>query len=225
MASNNLLYNGYKPGHAIYVNTGTNELAEFNCAESADCAMYFADLEPNTTYTLSNVDNSDRFRWGLTSIDIKNLSNTATTEQPATIWTQGFVSEGSYVVEPITFTTGEDDIHLGVYYTNNGAYDRRVMLNKGDTILPYEEPDLNIDDTYDDKEVITSIQNWISHIRGEIELFKRNNVGEYLDMNDSVISDPHKNLDKLVERESLLKTDIELLIERNKMYWGGDLDF
>lgn len=142
MASNNLLYNGYKTGHAIYVNTGTNELAEFNCAESADCAMYFADLEPNTTYTLSNVDNSDRFRWGLTSIDIKNLSNTATTEQPSTIWTQGFVSEGSYVVGPITFTTGEDDIHLGVYYTNSGAYDRRVMLNKGDTILPYEEPDL-----------------------------------------------------------------------------------
>ena len=90
---------------------------------------------------------------------------------------------------------------------------------------PYEEPDLNIDDIYDDKEVITSIQNWISHIRGEIELFKRNDVGDYLDENGSVISDPRKNLDKLVDRESLLKTDIELLIERNKMYWGGDLDF
>ena len=90
---------------------------------------------------------------------------------------------------------------------------------------PYEEPDLNIDDTSDDKEVITSIRNWLSHIIGEIELFKRNDVGEYLDVNGSVISDPHKNLDKLVEKESLLKTDIELLIERNKMYWGGDLDF
>ena len=90
---------------------------------------------------------------------------------------------------------------------------------------PYEESNLNIGDTSDDKEVITSIQNWLSHIRGEIELFKRNNVGEYLDMNGSVISEPYKNLDKLVERESLLKTDIELLIERNKIYWGGDLDF
>lgn len=90
---------------------------------------------------------------------------------------------------------------------------------------PYDESDLNIGDTSDDKEVITSIQNWLSHIRGEIELFKRNNVGEYLDMNGSVISEPYKNLDKLVERESLLKTDIELLIERNKIYWGGDLDF
>lgn len=90
---------------------------------------------------------------------------------------------------------------------------------------PYEEPVLNISNTSDDSDVIESIQNWLSHIRGEIELFKRNDVGDYLDENGSVISDPRKNLDKLVERESLLKTDIELLIERNKIYWGGDLDF
>ena len=90
---------------------------------------------------------------------------------------------------------------------------------------PYVEPVLNIDNTSDDIDVITSIQNWLSHIRGEIELFKRNDVGEYLDENGFVISDPRKNLDKLVEKESLLKTDIELLIERNKIYWGGDLDF
>ena len=90
---------------------------------------------------------------------------------------------------------------------------------------PYEETTLNIDNTSDDSEIISSIQQWLSHIRNEIKLFKRNNVGEYLDGNDDVISDPHKNLNKLVENESLLKTDIELLIEKNKMYWGGDLDF
>ena len=90
---------------------------------------------------------------------------------------------------------------------------------------PYEESDLNIDDTSDINEIITSVQKWLSHIRGEIELFKRNDVGEYLDENGTVISDPRKNLDKLVENNSLLKTDIELLIEKNKMYWGGDLDF
>ena len=90
---------------------------------------------------------------------------------------------------------------------------------------PYEESVLIIDNTSDDSDVITSIQNWLSHIRGEIELFERNDAGDYLDENGSVISDPRKNLDKLVERESLLKTDIELLIERNKIYWGGDLDF
>lgn len=90
---------------------------------------------------------------------------------------------------------------------------------------PFEESNLNIDDTSDINEIIISIQNWLSHIRGEIELFKRNDVGEYLDENGTVITDPHKNLDKLVENNSLLKTDIELLIEKNKMYWGGDLDF
>ena len=90
---------------------------------------------------------------------------------------------------------------------------------------PYEENDLNVENTFDDTEVITTIQKWISHIRGEIELFKRNNVGEYLDKNDAVIANPHKNLDKLIENDSLLKKDIELLIEKSKMYWGGDLDF
>ena len=89
---------------------------------------------------------------------------------------------------------------------------------------PYEE-NLNVENTSDDTEVITTIQKWISHIRGEIELFKRNDVGEYLDKNDAVIANPHKNLDKLIENYSLLKNDIELLIEKNKMYWGGDLDF
>lgn len=89
---------------------------------------------------------------------------------------------------------------------------------------PYEENILNIDNSTDN-EVITSIQNWLSHIRSEIEIFKRNDVGEYLDENGSVINNPHKNLNKLVERESLLKNDIELLIEKNKLYWGGDLDF
>lgn len=90
---------------------------------------------------------------------------------------------------------------------------------------PYEESKLDIDNTTDVNGIITSIQKWLSYIRSEIELFKRNSVGEYLDGNDNIITDPHKNLDKLVERNSLLKTDIEMLIEMNKLYWGGDLDF
>ena len=90
---------------------------------------------------------------------------------------------------------------------------------------PYEESKLDIDNTTDVNDIITSIQKWLSYIRSEIELFKRNSVGEYLDGNDNIITDPHKNLDKLVERNSLLKTDVEMLIEMNKLYWGGDLDF
>ena len=90
---------------------------------------------------------------------------------------------------------------------------------------PYVESDLNIDDISDINEVISSIQNWLSHIRGEIELFEKNDIGEYLYVKGNVITEPHKNFDKLVENNSLLKKDIELLIESNKMYWGGDLDF
>jgi hypothetical protein len=90
---------------------------------------------------------------------------------------------------------------------------------------PYEESNLKFDDTSDNNETITNIQKWLSHIRSEIELFKRNDAGEYLDKNGNVIENPHNNLDKLVGRDSLLKADIEMLIEKNKLYWGGDLDF
>ena len=90
---------------------------------------------------------------------------------------------------------------------------------------PYEEKDLNIENSSNDSEVIITIQKWISHIRGEIELFNRNDFGEYLDKNGSVIKNPNENLDKLVNVDSLLKRDIELLIEKNKISWGGDLDF
>ena len=90
---------------------------------------------------------------------------------------------------------------------------------------PHEDLELNVGNTSVDSEVITSIQKWLSHIKSEVVLFKRTDVGQYLDENGIVISDPRQNLDKLVEKDSLLKADIELLIEKNKMYWGGDLDF
>ena len=90
---------------------------------------------------------------------------------------------------------------------------------------PYNENDLNVENPSDNSEVISTIQKWLSHIRGEIKLFNRNDVGEYLDENGDVISDPYSDLDKLVARDSLLKNDIKLLIERNKLCWGGDLDF
>jgi hypothetical protein len=90
---------------------------------------------------------------------------------------------------------------------------------------PYEENDINIDNSFNDSDIILSIQKWLSHINDEICLFKRNEIGQYLDKNDYVISEPYNNLDKLVETNSLLKKDIELLIDQNKIYWGGDLDF
>ena len=100
----------------------------------------------------------------------------------------------------------------------------KEWLNAND-YRPYEEYELNIGNISDDNEVVISIQKWLSHIKSEIKLFNRNDNGEYLDENGFVIKNPYENLDKLVERESLLKNDIELLIDSNKIYWGGDLDF
>jgi hypothetical protein len=110
---------------------------------------------------------------------------------------------------------------------NDADYIDKKSLKKwldDNNYKPHEENYLNVENPSDNSEVITSIQNWLSHIRGEIELFKRNSEGKYLDKNDVVIAEPNKNLDKLEERNSLLKTDIELLIEK-KMCWGGDSDF
>jgi hypothetical protein len=90
---------------------------------------------------------------------------------------------------------------------------------------PYEENEFNIDNISDINNIIESLKKIISHVKDDIELFNKNNSGKYLDKNGNVISEPHKNLDKLVEKNSLLKTDIELLMEKNNMYWGGDLDF
>lgn len=90
---------------------------------------------------------------------------------------------------------------------------------------PHVDSDLNIDSTSVDSEIIVSIQKWLSHIKSEVVLFKRNDNGQYLDDTGSIISEPRRDLDKLVETDSLLKTDIELLIDKNRMYWGGDLDF
>lgn len=111
---------------------------------------------------------------------------------------------------------------------NDSNYVNLTTLKKwldANNYKPYNEPKFNIDDTFSDDEVIIQIQNWLSYIKNEIKLFNRNDKGEYLDENDVVISEPYNNLNKLVEKNSSLKNDIKLLIEKNKLYWGGDLDF
>lgn len=111
---------------------------------------------------------------------------------------------------------------------NDSNYINLTTLKKwldANNYKPYNEPKLSIDDTFSDDEVIIQIQNWLSYIKNEIKLFNRNDIGEYLDENDVVISEPYNNLNKLVEKNSSLKNDIKLLIEKNKLYWGGDLDF
>jgi hypothetical protein len=134
----NLLYKEYKKGCYIgwSSSSGDYEPGDYCYGYGSHLASYYADLKPNTTYTIKRYDTSTRFRIALSSQDLKMLSNTTGT-QVTTPFSWGFRADSS---DPITFTTGDNDIYLVVYYTNDSEYSTRVMLNEGDTIQEYEAP-------------------------------------------------------------------------------------
>ena len=132
----NLLFKNYNTG--CYISWGTESAVpgDYCYGYASNLASYYADLKPNTTYTIQRIDNSTRFRLGLTATDIKYLTATSGTTRSG-IWAWGYRYDSSY---PITFTTTDTATHLCVYYTNNSEYTTRVMLNEGSTIQPYEAP-------------------------------------------------------------------------------------
>lgn len=135
----NLLFKNYNTG--CYVawssSAGDYEPGSYCYGYASNLASYYADLKPNTTYTIQRIDNSTRFRLGLTATDIKYLTATSGTTIDQSLWAWGYRADSS---EPITFTTTDTATHLCVYYTNNSEYSTRVMLNEGYTIQPYEAP-------------------------------------------------------------------------------------
>ena len=132
----NLLFKNYNTG--CYISWGTESAVpgDYCYGYASNLASYYADLKPNTTYTIQRIDNSTRFRLGLTATDIKYLAATSGTTRSG-IWAWGYRYDNS---DPITFTTTDTATHLCVYYTNNSEYTTRVMLNEGSTIQPYEAP-------------------------------------------------------------------------------------
>lgn len=133
----NLLYAEYNTGCYVgWVSSDVYEPEDYCYGDSSNIASYYADLEPNTTYTIQRIDNSSRFRLGLSAQDLKYLSATTYTEvQSPFSW--GYKADSS---NPITFTTTATATHLVVYYTNNSEYSTRVMLNEGSSVEPYEAP-------------------------------------------------------------------------------------
>lgn len=129
----NLLYKQYQKG--CYNGVSGNVITGYSYGNDDGTASYYADLEPNTTYTIKRIDESTRFRIATYEYDVK--TNTSTSAPV----TQQWVLDNS---DALTFTTRENDIHLVVYYTNNNEYNTRVMLNEGDTIQPYEAPTRNL---------------------------------------------------------------------------------
>ena len=129
----NLLYKGYKKGCYNGINIGTQTITGYYYnADDLSMASYYADLQPNTTYTLSKIDTSSRFRIATYTEDVK-LKNEGNQTALSQWW---FADEQTQ----ITFTTGANDIYLVVYYTNNSEYNTRIMLNEGTVAQPYEAP-------------------------------------------------------------------------------------
>lgn len=129
----NLLYKQYQKG--CYNGVSGDAITGYSYGNDDGTASYYADLEPNTTYTIKRIDESTRFRIATYEYDVK--TNTSTSASVIQQW----VLDSS---DALTFTTRENDIHLVVYYTNNNEYNTRVMLNEGDTIQPYEAPTRNL---------------------------------------------------------------------------------
>lgn len=99
-------------------------------------SSYYADLEPNTTYTIKRIDTSTRFRLGLSAQDLKHLSSSSASSVTRPFaWTRQVDSS-----DTVTFTTDATAIHMVIYYTNNSEYNTRVMLNEGSSIEPYTAP-------------------------------------------------------------------------------------
>lgn len=132
----NLLYVEYNTGCSPYWTSDTYGVDDYHYGEGAVLACYYADLEPNTTYTIQRIDTSTRFRVALSSQDLKYLSASSSTVISSP-FSWGYKADSS---DAITFTTTATATHLVVYYTNNSEYNTRVMLNEGSSIEPYEAP-------------------------------------------------------------------------------------
>lgn len=125
----NLLYSNYLRGSYVAYDGGV--LAYYSTINDNSVASYFADLQPNTTYTLTRITSTSRFRVATFYTDVKN-----STGQIYSIAQRWYAD--SY--NTITFTTGSADTHLVVYYTNSSQYDAQIMLNEGSEAEPYEAP-------------------------------------------------------------------------------------
>ena len=142
----NLLYAEYNTG--CWVAWVSDNVEDYCYGDTSETACYYADLEPNTTYTIKCIDTTARFRVALSSQDLKYLSATTYTEvQSPFSW--GYKADSS---NPVTFTTTATATHLVVYYTNNSEYSTRVMLNEGSSIEPYEAPTMYFKSWYLDSD-------------------------------------------------------------------------
>ena len=119
-----------------YCGLSNNQIVSFEVQSKNDCLVLFAELQPNTTYTIQRLDNSSRMRWGIGSKYDNFYYATATLEN---CFSQGSYPDDS---EPHTFTTSNDETFICVYVSNNSEKGIRVQLNEGTEIEEYSEPSI-----------------------------------------------------------------------------------
>lgn len=136
----NLLYKGCQMG--CYNGAVNNVISGYTYGGGHTVASYYADLQPNTTYTLSKTDMSNRFRVATYTKDVKFLIGAGSENDSLT---QKWLIDSE---TSLTFTTGDYDIYLVVYYTSNSEYDTRIMLNEGSTAEAYEAPSIILPSTW-----------------------------------------------------------------------------
>ena len=133
----NLIYK--IPQQGCYVTWSTSSATSpqsYYYGSTANYKCMYADLEPNTTYTIQRIDDSEFFRVATTRRDLMVMSATSESHVSSPFTTGRRIDSSS----TYTFTTGNNDVYLVVYYTSIGEDNVRVMLNEGARILPYEEP-------------------------------------------------------------------------------------
>lgn len=130
----NLIWNASRTD--CYCALSNNQIVSFEVQNENNYLVLFAELQPNTTYTVQRLDNSSRMRYGIGSKYDNFYYATVTLEN---CFSQGAYPDDS---EPHTFTTSNDENFICVYVSNNSEKGVKVQLNEGAEIEEYSEPSI-----------------------------------------------------------------------------------
>lgn len=137
----NLIFKEYKKGTYVGWSADSSDTSPGDFCYNYDRGMasYFANLKPNTTYTIKRIDTSTRMRVGFSNEPLYGyISSDGSSSYISNIYKTNSRRIDSN--DPYTFTTNDTDIYLQIYFTNNSEFSTRVMLNEGTTIEDYVEP-------------------------------------------------------------------------------------
>lgn len=116
-----------------YVWVGTDGNFSVNTSEN-NIYSYIVKIRQNQTYSVKRYTKSNRFRIGLMQEDPMPYVNPA---KNVLIAFKRFFDLDSF--DSYTFTSNNNENYLVIYYTGSSEQNIKVMVNYGDTTLPYEK--------------------------------------------------------------------------------------